>query len=132
MLSDLQRLNLVLFHWTCSCSLLQWNWKMIIIKIIEIFQYFATDEKWCQIWICPMKKYLILFHFHCLVRFSYKIEKFRFWKSLKYFNIFWQKSDVRFDYVLSKSVLIWFRLRCLSSILVISWEIRILNFIEIV
>ena len=27
------------------------------------FYWFVTNEKWCQIWICPMKKCLIMFHF---------------------------------------------------------------------
>ena len=66
MLSDLRISRLILFSFTCLCSLLQWNWNMPIIKVIEIFQYFSTYEKWCQIWICSMEKYLILFHFHCL------------------------------------------------------------------
>ena len=52
MLSDLHTSHLMLFHFTCLCSFLQWNWKMLIIKIIEIFQYFATNEKLSQIWVC--------------------------------------------------------------------------------
>ena len=47
---------------------------------------FGTNEKWCYIWICPMEKCLILFHFHCLGSLSHKIEKFWFCKSLKSFK----------------------------------------------
>ena len=39
-------------------------WKMSIIKVTEIFQYHATNEKWCPNWISLMKKCLVLFHFH--------------------------------------------------------------------
>ena len=43
------------------------------------------------------------------VHFGHKTEKFSFWQSLKYFfNIFWSKNDVRFEYVLPNSV--WFGL----------------------
>ena len=38
-----------------------------------------------------MEKCLIMLHFHCLVHFSHKIEKFQFLKSLKYLNsVFYQ------------------------------------------
>ena len=30
------------------------------------FMIFIIKKIWSQIWICPMKKCLILFHFHCL------------------------------------------------------------------
>ena len=53
-----------------------------------------------------------LFHIDC-IHFSHITEKFWFWKSMKYFNIFWQKRyDVRFEYVPWKNV--WF---CFTSIL---------------
>ena len=52
------------------------------------------------------------------VHFSHKNEKFRFWRSLKYFNSLWFKNDVRFDYLLRNSV--WF---CLSFVIwVESWH----------
>ena len=58
---------------------------------------------WKNVWFC--------FISIAWVHFSHKTEKFRFWRSLKYFNVFWQENDVRFDYVLSNSV--WF---CLSFV----------------
>ena len=61
------------------------------------FSYFVTNEKWCQIWIRPMEKCLILFHFYCLGHFSHKMKKFWFWKLLKYFNNFCQKNIMTSD-----------------------------------
>ena len=60
--SDLH-MHMVLFHFTCLCSLLQWNRKMPMIKVVEMFWYFVTNKKWIQIWICPMEKCLILEYF---------------------------------------------------------------------
>ena len=37
----------------------------------------------------PRKNVLICFIFIVWLHFSHKTEQFRFWKSLKYFNIFW-------------------------------------------
>ena len=52
-----------------------------------------------------------------LVQFSHKTEKFWFLKTLKYFDFFDQKvSDLNIPV---KHSLIWFKLRCLSRILVI-------------
>ena len=36
---------LVWFYFTSFCSLLQWNWEVLIKKVIEIFQYFTTKWK---------------------------------------------------------------------------------------
>ena len=94
------------------CSLLQWDWKMPYLKVIEILPCFATNEKWCQIWICSMDNLWFCFIFNVWVYFSYKTEKFQFWKSLKYFNIFGKnRCSVRFEYVPCKNV--WF---CFISI----------------
>ena len=50
-----------------------------------------------NVWFC--------FISNAWVHFSHKTKKLRFWKSLKYFNIFWEKqNDVRFEDVLSNSV----------------------------
>ena len=89
----------------------------------------------CQIWICPMEKYLILFHSHCptvWVYFSHKTDKFGFWRSLKYFDVFWYKKWCQIWLCPVKQCLIWFKLLSLSRILAIRWEIRILHFIKIV
>ena len=79
---------------------------------------------WKNVWFCIIS--IVLIHF------SHKIEKFRFLKSLKYFNFFWEKKWCQIWICPIKQFLIWFKLRCLSRILEISWEIRTLNFIKAV
>ena len=83
---------------------------MPIINVIEIFQYFATNEKWCQIWTCHMEKVWFRFIYIVWIALNcHKTEKFWFWKSLKYFNIFWYKIyDVRFEHAPWKNVWSWF------------------------
>ena len=66
------------------------------------------------------------FIFIVCVHVSHKTDKFRFWKLLKYF---WLWCQIQICPV--KHCLIWFKHRFLRSSLAISWEIRILNFIEI-
>ena len=72
------------------------------------------------------------------VYFSHKTEKFRFWKSLKHFNNFWI-TLIFFD---QEKMLLGLNISCqivsdlvklhsLSLTVVISWDIQILNFIEI-
>ena len=130
MLSHFYMFRLILFHFTGFCSLLQWNWKMPIIKIIEIFYYVATSDKWCQIWICPTENISFCFISIICVHFSHKTKKFWFWKSLKYFLI---RKEMMSDWICTvKQCLIWFKFCCLCSILAINWEIWILNFIEII
>ena len=59
---------------------------------------FFDKEVWCQIWICPMEKRLILlFHFHCWVNFHHKAEKLRFWKSHWNTLISFDKKDMVWD-----------------------------------
>ena len=41
---------------------------------------------WKNVWFC----FISIVQVH----FSHKTQKFRFWKSLKYFNIFWWKKDI--------------------------------------
>ena len=69
---------------------------------------FATNEKWCQIWIfwiCPMENVWFCFTSIVWVYFSHKTEKFWFWKSLKQFNVFDEKRyGVRFKYAPWKNV----------------------------
>ena len=36
---------LILFYFICFCLLWQWNWKMLIIKIIKMFVYFVINKK---------------------------------------------------------------------------------------
>ena len=51
-------------------------------------------------WLWPMENVWFYFIFIVWVNFSHKTWKYRFWKSVKYFNMFWQRVyDVRFEYV---------------------------------
>ena len=104
--------HFILFHFNCLSSLLHWNWKITSIKFTQIFKYFATNEKWCQIWICLMESVGYYFISIVWVHFSHKTDKFWFWKSLK--DLFFEKIiyDVRFEYVPWRNV--WF---CFNSIL---------------
>ena len=71
----------ILFYFAWLCSLLKWDWKVANYKshwnIVTIFEY------------VPRENIRFCFNFTVLVHFSNKTEKFWFWKSLKYFNIFW-------------------------------------------
>ena len=88
---------MILFHFTCLCSLLQWNWKVPIIN----FQWKIRPVKnnvrfeyvpWKSVWFC--------FTSTLWVHFSHKTEKFLFWKALKNFNsFFFFKYGVRHQYV---------------------------------
>ena len=64
---------------------------MSVIKVTEIFWYFETNKKCCEISIYRMKNVRFRFISVVWVHFSHESEKFRFRKSLKYFNIFWTK-----------------------------------------
>ena len=72
------------------------SWFTLVIKLIT-FDFesqwnaliFLIKNIWRQIWIWSLRKCLILFYFHFLGQIRHKTEKFRFWKSLKYFNTFW-------------------------------------------
>ena len=95
---------------------------------IWIFRKFLIRKIWCQIWVCRMDCIISIVWVH----FSHKTEKFQLWKSLKYFNIFWSKKVLQAWMCPVRQFLIWFKLRCLSSVLAISWEIWSLNLFEIV
>ena len=87
----------------------------------NILIYFNKKKIWRRLEHVSRKNVWFCFISIVWIYFSHKTEQIWFWKSLKYFNISHHKNDIR---------LIWFKLRCLSSILSISWEIRILNFIK--
>ena len=53
---------------------------------------FCDQWKWCQVWMCRMENVWVCFISIVWVHFSHKTGKFWSWKSLKYFNIFWQKN----------------------------------------
>ena len=60
---------------------------------------------WHQIWICPMEKHLILLHFHCL-GWLQSWNWILILKVIKIILLFFRpKHDVRFEYILSNSVL---------------------------
>ena len=99
------------------------HWNILVI---------ATNEKWRHIWICPVRNCLICFTSIMWVHFCHKTDKFWFSKSLTYFSACWSKKGCQVWICSVKQCLIWFKLRFLSSILSIFWEIQILNFIEIV
>ena len=73
------------------------HWNTLIFLWYSVKLEYAP---WEDVWFCFIS---IIW-----VQFSHKTEKFRFWKSLRYFNIMRWKNDVRFDYVLSNNV--WFGL----------------------
>ena len=84
---------------------------IFVIKLTD-FDYFATNEKWCQVWVRPVENCLILPVFLAYILFCDKIEWCKFQKSLKYFDLFWPgKNDARFENVPWKNV--WF---CFVSI----------------
>ena len=93
MLLDLLISRLILFRFFYVCVQF-WNKKDFLIEI------FATNEKRCQMWICPMEKCLIYFIFFVWLFFNHKTNKFWFRKPLKYFNVFDKTSyEVRFKNV---------------------------------
>ena len=109
--------RLILFRFTCLCSLLLRNWEMSIRKVFEFFQYFATNEKWCQIWLCPIEN--VWLYFISVVWFHYyqKTKKIWFLKLLIQLNIFWQKKLWRQIWICPmKKCLILFHFHCLGSI----------------
>ena len=82
-------------------------------KSLKYFKYVLIKKR-CHIWIYPMGKCLILFHFHFWVHFSHKIEKFRFWKSLKYYVLI--KKDMLSDLNISHGKMSEFvHFHCLGS-----------------
>ena len=107
-LSNMHMSRLILFHYIfIILFVLNFAMKLKDDNYKSHWNILVFYDQLKMIWICSMEKCLILFHF-TWVHFSHKTEKFRFWKPLKYFNIFWQKNDIRFVYVLSNTV--WFGL----------------------
>ena len=96
--------------------------------------FFDKKKIWRQIWICHVEKCIISLISIVWMNFSNKTVTFWVRKSLKSFKIFSSKKMMS-DLIWicpAKQCLIWFKLSCLSKTLAISWEIRILNFNEIV
>ena len=81
--------------------------QILIIKVIEILKYFATNEKWSHIWMCPMDNVWFYFIFIAWVNLSHKTEKFWFWNSLKYFIILWW-NRCTLDLRMSHGKKVWF------------------------
>ena len=61
-------------------------------------------ETWRQIWIYPMENVWFPFISIVWLHFSHKTEIFWFWKSLKYYNIFWQRNIWRQTWKMSDFV----------------------------
>ena len=75
----------------------------------NILVYFDKRERHAvRFTYVPWKDVLFCLIFILKVHLSHKTGKFWFYRSAKYFNIFWQKNYIRFGYVLSNSV--WFGL----------------------
>ena len=91
-------------------------WHLLIKKCEVIFEYIL----WENVQFC--------FIFLAWAPFSHKTEKFRVWKSLKYFNIFLMKKIWR-------QILLYLMENCLAlfhfHFLVLLWNILILKVIEI-
>ena len=128
-LSDLPMPHLILFFFTCLCPLLQKNLKdanykncsNILMKNGVRFEYF------------PLKMSgfvsFSLFEFTLVIilkNFDFKSH----WNT----SIFFEKKNKWWQIWICpvNQCLMWFKLCYLSRLLGISWEIRILNFIEIV
>ena len=117
MQQDLHKSCLILFHFVCFCLLLQWNWKIPIIKSLEHFSILR--------WIMPD---LNLSHGKMSdfvsvpllgLTLVIKLRNFSFETHL---NI-----EVTFEYVILNSV--WYGGLC--SILAIICEIGLLHFIKV-
>ena len=98
------------------CSLLQWNWKVPFIKVVIIISdlknvsfclfnllclgSFDFESHWNTLTFFDKKRYGVIFEYvagknvwFCFISivwvyFGHKTEKFWFWKSLNYFNVF--------------------------------------------
>ena len=97
LLSDLNMFHLVLFHFTCLCSLLQWNWKMSIIKFIVIIVVFCD---WWKIMSDLNMSHRKLSYFVSFPLFgltlAIKLRNFDF-KSYWNTSIFFDKKDMTSD-----------------------------------
>ena len=103
------------------------HWNTLIFLDKKVYAVRFEYAPWKNVWFC--------FIFIVWIHFSYKTEKSSFLKSLKYFNFFFFFLIKKLCQIWLRPVkqyLFWFKLCCLSRLLVINWEIWILNFIEIV
>ena len=94
MLSDLHMSRLILFHFSCFCSLLQWNWTIPVINVL--FKYLQPMKNNVRFKYVPWKNVWFFSISIVWAHFSYKADKFRFWKSLKYL-MFFDKNGMRSD-----------------------------------
>ena len=119
-------ISIVWFHFSHKIEKFRFesNWNILMFFHKKRYDVRFKYVPWKNVWFC--------FIYIAWVHFSHKTEKFQFWKSLKYFNNFWSKKWCQIWICPAKQCLIWFKLRCLSRISAISWEVRILKFIEIV
>ena len=109
-LADLHISHVILIHFTWLCSLLQWDRKVPIIKVIEIFYLFYDQSKIISDLNMSHGKMSGFVSFP-LLRFTLVI-KLRNFNFNGYYGFQWifsdKKNDVSFDYFLSSSV--WFGL----------------------
>ena len=105
-----------------------WKWKFQLQKSLKYFSILWPMKNDVKFVYVQRKNIWFCFIPIVWVHFSHKIEKCWFWKSLKYFNVLIKNIWCQVWLCPVKQCLIWFKLRCLSRILLISWKIRILNF----
>ena len=90
-LSDLHMPRLISIYFIFLWSLLQWKWEMPVTKVIGNVSILWTKKNNVRfeyvlrrnVWFC----FISIVWVHC----SHRTKKFWFWKSLRYFNIFWLK-----------------------------------------
>ena len=115
----------------------QWNRKMLAIKMIKcsrILRPMKNNFKlgfvpWKNVWFCFI---FVVFRWLWTVLDTGQAYQ-TYFKVIEIFCYFLiNRKWCHIWIYLVKQCLIWFNLRCLHSILVIYWQIRILNFIEII
>ena len=124
------------------CTHAVWFYFILLVcaqfcNVIEKSQLFKSLKNVNNLWpmknvrfeYIPWKKCLVLFHFHSLG--SLLVIKLRKFDFERFWNIFGEKMMSALN-VACQTVLILFKLRCLSSILTIIWKTLILNIFEIV
>ena len=93
--------------------------KKMVLKVIEMLWYFFIKKLWPQTWICLIEECLVFFHFS-FPWFGFalviKLRNFYFESHWNTLIIFYQRNDVRFEYVLQSSA--WFGFSFLFWVLI--------------
>ena len=132
MLSDFQMSCLILFRFTCLFSLLQWNSKVPITRVIEYFSILRPMKndvrfeyvQWKNAWFCSVQ----LLGFTLVIKLRI-LDLESHWNTL----IFFDKKDMVLDLIMScQTVSDFVQALFLNIILAISWKIRILDLIHFI